>query len=88
MSQPKIPFQPNMMWETMEPTLVERFRPICVVFPPIAPFVLFVPSLLKIAQGVDSVHFDNHCCRPLWSTKTHVIVRVALVLDCQAVVLL
>ena len=30
--------------------VVERCRPLCVVLPPIAPFVSFIPLPLKIAQ--------------------------------------
>jgi len=29
--------------------LVERFRPLCIIFPPIAPFNFFAPLPLKVA---------------------------------------
>ena len=40
---------------------VERFRPVCVFWPPIAPLFCSPPSRSKSPQRGDADHFENHC---------------------------
>ena len=47
--QQNTPFQPNRMWETIEPTWLSVFVPFVLFCPPTAPFVFFAPLFLKIA---------------------------------------